>query len=42
MSKKTKGQELAEKLVWKAPNIAKEAPKQIARQRNSARAIKSF
>ena len=31
MSKKTKGQELAEKLVWKAPNIAKEAPKQIAK-----------
>lgn len=42
MSKKTKGQELAEKLVWKAPNIAKEAPKQIAKAEKFCEGYKKF
>lgn len=42
MSKKTKGQELAEKLVWKAPNIAKDAPKQIAKAEKFCEGYKKF
>ena len=42
MSKKTKGQELAEKLVWKAPNIGKDAPKQIAKAEKFCEGYKKF
>lgn len=42
MSKKTKGQELAEKLVWKAPNIAKDEPKQIAKAEKFCEGYKKF
>lgn len=42
MPKKTKGQELAEKLVWKAPNIGKEAPKQIAKAEKFCEGYKKF
>ncbi len=42
MSKKTKGQELAEKLVWKAPNIGKEAPKQIGKAEKFCEGYKKF
>ena len=42
MSKKTKGQELAEKLIWKAPNIAKDAPKQIAKAEKFCEGYKKF
>ena len=42
MSKKTKGQELAEKLTWSAPNIAKEAPKQIEKAKKFCEGYKKF
>lgn len=42
MAKKTKGQELEEKLTWKAPNIAKEAPKQINKANKFCEGYKKF
>ena len=42
MAKKTKGQELAEKLTWSATNIGKEAPKQIAKAQKFCEGYKKF
>ncbi|MCI8949420.1 MAG: aminopeptidase [Lachnospiraceae bacterium] len=42
MSKKTKGQELAEKLTWSAPNIGKDAPKQMAKAQKFCEGYKKF
>lgn len=42
MAKKSKGQELAEKLFWKAPNIAKEAPKQMNKAQKFCEGYKKF
>ncbi|MDO5417946.1 MAG: aminopeptidase [Lachnospiraceae bacterium] len=42
MSKKTKGQELAEALTWSAPNIAKDAPKQINKAQKFCEGYKKF
>lgn len=42
MAKKSKGQELAEALTWSAPNIAKEAPKQIGKAQKFCEGYKKF
>ncbi len=42
MARKTKGQELAEKLTWSAPNIAKDAPKQINKAQKFCEGYKKF
>ncbi len=42
MAKKSKGQELAEKLTWSAPNIAKEAPKQESKAQKFCEGYKKF
>lgn len=42
MPKKTKGQELAEKLTWSAPNIGKDAPKQVEKARKFCEGYKKF
>ncbi len=42
MAKKTKGQELAEKLTWSAPNIGREAPKQVEKARKFCEGYKAF
>lgn len=42
MARKTKGQELAEKLTWSAPNIAKDAPKQISKAQKFCEGYKKF
>lgn len=42
MAKKTKGQELADKLTWIAPNIAKAAPKQINKAGKFCEGYKKF
>lgn len=42
MAKKTKGQELADKLTWSAPNIAKAAPKQVNKANKFCEGYKKF
>lgn len=42
MPKKTKGQELAEKLTWSVPNIGKDAPKQVEKARKFCEGYKKF
>ena len=42
MAKRTKGQELAEKLTWSAPNIGKDAPKQAAKAGKFCEGYKKF
>lgn len=42
MAKKTKGQELAEKLTWSAPHIAKDAPKQTGKAQKFCEGYKKF
>lgn len=42
MARKTKGQELVEKLTWSAPNIAKAAPKQINKAQKFCEGYKRF
>ena len=42
MAKRTKGQDLAEKLTWSAPNIGKEAPKQAAKANKFCEGNKLF
>lgn len=42
MPKKTKGQELAEKLTWSVPNIGKDAPKQMEKARKFCEGYKKF
>lgn len=42
MPKKTKGQELADKLTWSAPNIAKAAPKQVNKANKFCEGYKKF
>ena len=41
MPKKTKGQELAEKLTWSVPNIGKDAPKQVEKARKFGEGYKN-
>ena len=42
MAKKTKGQELAEKLTWSTPNIGKKAPKQMNKAQKFCEGYKKF
>ena len=42
MSKKTNGQELQEKLTWKFPHIAKEAPQQMEKASKFCEGYKEF
>ena len=42
MAKRTKGQDLAEKLTWSAPNIGKEAPKQASKANKFCEGYKLF
>lgn len=42
MAKKTKGQELAEKLTWSIPNIGKKAPKQMNKAQKFCEGYKKF
>lgn len=42
MSKKTNGQELQEKLTWKFPHIAKDAPQQMEKASKFCEGYKEF
>ena len=42
MAKRTKGQDLAEKLTWSAPNIGKEAPEQASKANKFCEGYKLF
>ncbi len=42
MAKRTKGQDLVEKLTWSAPNIGKEAPKQTSKANKFCEGYKQF